>query len=207
MKTNKSTIVLLVLAALFSTTAMAKEDQGSQPIDVVSKNANNNTTGSASFNSMDSHSVVTGSDLSRAVGMATAPALTTTLTETCMGSTSAGAGFSGGSFSFGTTWRDTECVNRLNAREIRTYGDVQASKEIMCSNDTVRQAFKNVGRPCFVDGGVYTVATPVAPVAAAAPVVATDKPAGDETDSIAKRTEMMLKQADDAAASLKAKGL
>ena len=159
----------------------------------------------------DSHDVVQGTDLSRAVGMATAPALTTTLTETCMGSTSAGAGFSGGSFSFGTTWRDTECVNRLNAREIRTYGDVQAAKEIMCSNDTVREAFKKVGRPCADDGGIYTVAAPVvvatpAPVEQA-PVSGTDKKVGDEADEMAKRTQMMLDNAEESAASIRAKGL
>ncbi|PPD51461.1 MAG: hypothetical protein CTY12_07860 [Methylotenera sp.] len=159
----------------------------------------------------DSHDVVQGTDLSRAVGMATAPALTTTLTETCMGSTSAGAGFSGGSFSFGTTWRDTECVNRLNAREIRTYGDVQAAKEIMCSNDTVREAFKKVGRPCADDGGIYTVAAPapaaVVEQAPAAPVVGTDKKVGDESDEMAKRTQMMLDEAERSAASIRSKGL
>lgn len=158
----------------------------------------------------DSHAVTQGTDLSRAVGMATAPALTTTLTETCMGSTSAGAGFSGGSFSFGTTWRDTECVNRLNAREIRSYGDVQAAKEIMCSNDTVREAFKKVGRPCADDGGIYTVAnqTPVAQAApvAQAPVVGTDKKVGDDADDMAKRTQMMLDEAEKSAASMRAKG-
>lgn len=153
---------------------------------------------------------VAGSDLSSAVGIATAPALTTTLTETCMGSTSAGAGFSGGSFSFGTTWRDTECVNRLNAREIRTYGDVQAAKEIMCSNDTVREAFKRVGRPCAEDGGIYTVAAPVQPVVEApvapAPVAGTDKKVGDEADEMAKRTQMLLDEAEKSAASIRAKG-
>jgi hypothetical protein len=159
----------------------------------------------------DSHDVVQAADLSRAVGMATAPALTTTLTETCMGSTSAGAGFSGGSFSFGTTWRDTECVNRLNAREIRTYGDVQAAKEIMCSNDTVREAFKKVGRPCADDGGIYTVAAPVQPAGAATTVtepavVGTDVKVHDDQDEVAKKTQMMLDNAEQSAASMKSKG-
>lgn len=128
-----------------------------------------------------------------------------------MGSTSAGAGFSGGSFSFGTTWRDTECVNRLNAREIRTYGDVQAAKEIMCSNDTVREAFKKVGRPCADDGGIYTVAAPVQPAGAVATVaepavVGTDVKVHDEQDEVAKRTQMMLDEAEKSAASMKSKG-
>ncbi|MGZ8924621.1 MAG: hypothetical protein ACXW2E_01935 [Nitrososphaeraceae archaeon] len=107
--------------------------------------------------SVDNHgrSVVQAADLSNGVGSAVAPALSTTLTETCMGSTSIGAGFSGGSFSFGTTWRDSACVRRLDAREIRSFGDVEAAKEVMCDSDLVRAAFKRVGRPCANDGGIY----------------------------------------------------
>lgn len=103
------------------------------------------------------NSVAQGADLSKAVGNAFAPALTTTLTETCMGSTSVGGGFAGGAFSFGTTWRDSACVRRLDAREIKSFGDVQAAKEIMCDSDLVKAAFKRVGRPCYGDGGNYTV--------------------------------------------------
>jgi hypothetical protein len=164
--------------------------------------------GSAAVLDARNYSQTNGPDLSNAVGQAFAPALTTTLTETCMGSTSVGAGFSGGSFSFGTTWRDSACVRRLDAREIRTYGDIQAAKEIMCDSDQVREAFKRVGRPCAADGGVYTVAAPVAPVAEVTPApAATDANTGDESDAVAKQTERMLKNADEAAASLKAKGL
>ena len=96
-----------------------------------------------------------GSDLSRAVGMAVAPALTTTFSETCMGSTSLGAGFAGGSLSIGSTWQDIACIRRLDAREIKAMGDTQAAKELMCNSEEVRQAFKNVGRPCVIDGGSY----------------------------------------------------
>jgi hypothetical protein len=99
--------------------------------------------------------VSNGSNLSNAVGAAMAPALTTTFSETCMGSTSMGAGFAGGAVSIGSTWTDEECIRRLSAREIRTFGDVFAAKEIMCGNVEVRQAFKRVGRPCAIDGGIY----------------------------------------------------
>lgn len=99
-------------------------------------------------------------DLSKSVGNSYAPALTTTMSETCMGSTSAGAGGAGFSFSFGTTWRDTACVRRLDAREIASYGDRQMAKEIMCDSDLVREAAKRVGRPCAVDGGTYKTETP-----------------------------------------------
>jgi hypothetical protein len=68
-----------------------------------------------------------GSDLSRQVGVAVAPALTTTFSETCMGSTSMCAGFAGGSLSLGTTWEDIACIRRLDAREIKAMGDTQAA--------------------------------------------------------------------------------
>jgi hypothetical protein len=116
-----------------------------------------------------------------------------------MGSTSVGAGFSGGSFSFGTTWRDSACVRRLDAREIKTFGDIQAAKEIMCDSDLVKAAFKRVGRPCAEDGGQYTTAPEVAPVAAAAPAViapATDVKVHDDADSIAQRNQAILDKAE-----------
>lgn len=136
----------------------------------------------------DNSTHVAATDLSRAVGAAVAPALTTTLTETCMGSTSMGAGFSGASMSFGTTWRDHACVRRLDAREIKTFGDAQAAKEIMCDSDLVREAFKRVGRPCAVDGGTYVAVSQVQPTPAViapaipAPVDATDSKVRDDQD-------------------------
>lgn len=104
-----------------------------------------------------------GTDLSKSVGTAVAPSLTTTMTETCMGSTSLGAGFGGGSISFGSTWTDEDCVRRLDSREVRAMGDIQASKEILCESERVREAFKRVGRPCIIDGGNYASATPTPP--------------------------------------------
>jgi len=100
-------------------------------------------------------STAIGTDLSKSVGLAMAPALTTTFSETCMGSTSLGAGFAGGSLSLGSTWQDIACIRRLDAREIKAMGDTQAAKELMCGSEEVRQAFKNVGRPCVIDGGSY----------------------------------------------------
>ena len=102
-------------------------------------------------------STSTGMDPSRAVGMAVAPALTTTFSETCMGSTSAGAGFAGGAVSVGSTWEDEACIRRLDAREIKSLGDAEAAKELLCDSPKVREAFKRVGRPCAIDGGTYAV--------------------------------------------------
>ncbi len=101
----------------------------------------------------------TGSDLSHAVGMAVAPALTTTFSETCMGSTSAGAGFAGGAVSIGSTWEDEACIRRLDAREMKSLGDAELAREILCDSPQVRAAALRVGRPCAADGGTYS-ATP-----------------------------------------------
>lgn len=87
----------------------------------------------------------------RSVPAVSAPALTTTLTETCMGSSSMGASMVGFGFSFGTTWRDSACVRRLDAREVNSLGYKLAAKELMCESDQVREAFKRAGKPCFVD--------------------------------------------------------
>ena len=81
----------------------------------------------------------------------TAPGLTTTLTETCMGSTSAGGAMVGFGFSFGTTWRDSACVRRLDARQIQSLGYPLGAKEMMCDSASVRAALKRAGRPCYND--------------------------------------------------------
>ena len=162
-------------------------------------------------NNSQAYTVAPAADLSRAVGNSYAPALTTTLTETCMGSTSMGRGFSGGSFSFGTTWRDHACVRRLDAREIRSYGDIQAAKEIMCDSDLVRDAFKRVGRPCAEDGGSY-VAVSNAPAPApevvapeAVAPMATEVPVKDDYDSSAQDNARILKKADEARETMRTK--
>jgi hypothetical protein len=124
----------------------------------TSNSSNNTKASSSNSNGIDSHNVSTsnGSDLSKMVGYANAPALTTTFSETCMGSTSMGAGFAGGAVSLGSTWEDSACKNRLDAREARAMGDNEVAKEIFCGTETVRAAYKRVGRPCAIDGGSYT---------------------------------------------------
>lgn len=107
-----------------------------------------------------------------------APALTTTLTETCMGSTSGGVSVAGFGVTVGSTWKDEECVRRLHAREISALGEKDVAKEVLCGSPIVAEAYAAVGRPCKVGvspnqgaGGVIGVDRgPVAsPKAAAAP--------------------------------------
>lgn len=80
-----------------------------------------------------------------------APGLTTTLTETCMGSTSAGGAVVGFGFSFGTTWRDSACVRRLDSRQLMAIGYQLGAKELMCDSDKIRNALMRAGKPCFAD--------------------------------------------------------
>jgi len=80
-----------------------------------------------------------------------APALTTTMTETCMGSTSVGGAVPGFGLSFGTTWRDAACVRRLDARQLSALGYNLGAKELMCDSDAVREALARAGTPCYND--------------------------------------------------------
>lgn len=78
-----------------------------------------------------------------------APALSTTLTETCMGSTSGGVSVMGFGGTLGTTWNDTQCVRRLNAREMaQTLGDREAARALLCQDKDVAAAYAAVGQPC-----------------------------------------------------------
>lgn len=96
---------------------------------------------------------VKGTQTIKNVASIAPPSLTTTLTDTCMGSTSGGVTVAGFGISGGGTWVDQECVNRLNARELRTLGEdgLAAAKEVMCENKVVRAAYQKVGKPCVGD--------------------------------------------------------
>jgi hypothetical protein len=171
---------LLILVTMFLTLSLglAQADSTSTSTNTNSSDSNSNanaannqgqqqgqgqqqSSGSSAgnnFNQDFGHNTSTGSDLSRMVGAAIAPALTTTLTETCMGSTSAAVGWSGAGISFGTTRRDSACVRRLDSRELKSIqvpGAHFASKELMCDSSKVRAAFLRAGFPCAEDGGVY----------------------------------------------------
>jgi hypothetical protein len=100
-----------------------------------------------------------------------APALTTTLTETCMGSSSASGAGMGFGFALGSTWHDKDCVRRLNAREMaQTLGDREAARALLCEDDNVRKAYESVGEPCNVpatpkSAASYPSSTYSAPIA------------------------------------------
>lgn len=156
---------LLCLALLSTSVFAAGADTSSTASSANTQSQDSNSSAGNNFNQDFGHNTSNAVDVSRSVGAAIAPNLATTLTETCMGSTSVGAGWSGFGASFGTTWRDSSCTRRLDARQVSAFGDVATAREMMCESQTMRDAAKRVGRPCMLDnaGGVaYGIAVPVA---------------------------------------------
>lgn len=127
------------------------------------------TSGANAFLQNNISSNVQGTDMSSMVPTTIAPNLATTLTETCMGSTSAGASGAGFGFSFGTTWRDSACVRRLDARQLSAFGDISTAREMMCDSELVREAAVRAGRPCVADGGAPMGVAVIPPVTQTVP--------------------------------------
>lgn len=119
-------------------------------VDNAVSNALNSTAANEGNNqSITYNSSIPDSQSIKTVPTAIAPPLTTTLTETCMGSSSLGGSVLGFGISAGSTWRDIECMRRLNARELaNTLGDRQAARELMCGNEDVYRIYNALGRPC-----------------------------------------------------------
>ena len=105
--------------------------------------SNNSVSQSTTYTSPDSVTV-------KNVPAVIPPSLVST-SDTCMGSTSGGVAVAGFGFSVGGTWKDDECINRLNSRELRSMGEYDAAKEVMCSNKAVRAAFARLNKPCLED--------------------------------------------------------
>lgn len=142
-----NTITAITIAMLISAPAMAFGDSEA--------NASAETSSSASQGNAQSINTTNhGSDLGDAVPAVVAPSLTTTLSETCMGSTSMGVAGAGFGVSFGSTWKDDACVRRLDSRELRSFGVGLApndailfhfaAKERMCADPKIRAAFERV---------------------------------------------------------------
>lgn len=77
-----------------------------------------------------------------------APSLTTTLSDTCMGSVSAGFSAVGFGVTGGTTMVDEACVRRLDSREFRAMGMNDVALALLCQSDANRKAVESTGRSC-----------------------------------------------------------
>lgn len=76
------------------------------------------------------------------------PSLTTTLTGTCMGSTSGGisANFIGASL--GSTWTDKDCDRRFDSKRLQDLGLKEAAFNLMCMKKEVYISSKNTEYEC-----------------------------------------------------------
>ena len=72
-----------------------------------------------------------------------APSLTTTLTDTCMGSITGGASAAGWGLSGGKTYVDEECVRRLHSKFLAEAGQGGVAMQVMCGSDIVAAAAKS----------------------------------------------------------------
>jgi hypothetical protein len=77
-----------------------------------------------------------------------APGLTTTLSDTCMGSISLGVSLPGFGATGGTTLVDQACVRRLDAREFRAMGLTDVALALLCQSDANRRAVESTGHLC-----------------------------------------------------------
>jgi hypothetical protein len=81
-----------------------------------------------------------------------------------MGSTSGGISVLGFGGTLGTTWNDTQCVRRLNAREMaQTLGDRDAARALLCQDKNVAEAYAAVGQNCRERTVVATYVGPPPP--------------------------------------------
>ncbi len=137
------TKIAAIAAIMISFTAIASPDTESN------SNSNSDSYSGAeagAANGTNYQGVTTINQSSRGVKQdkwvpdAIAPGLTTTLTETCMGSTTGAFAISGLGLSGGTTWTDEACVRRLDARELGSQGAKAASLERMCEDPSNRAA-------------------------------------------------------------------
>jgi hypothetical protein len=76
-----------------------------------------------------------------------APALTTTLSDTCMGSWSAGISVPGGGATFGKTQVDEDCVARLHARQLVAMNAEPLAMEVLCSRQVILDADARMQTP------------------------------------------------------------
>ncbi len=136
------TTITAIIALMISATAFSSSTGGTSTS--TSSSGSQAEAGAANGTNYQGNTTInqtsTGVKQHKWVPDASSPGLTTTLTETCMGSSSGGFSISGLGLSGGTTWTDEACVRRLDARELGSQGAKAASLELLCSNPDNRAA-------------------------------------------------------------------
>ncbi|SAL22727.1 chemotaxis protein CheA [Caballeronia peredens] len=106
------------------------------------------TPGSSAFDTRTTVDYNQSSYSVRTTPAIAAPALTTTLSDTCMGSASFGLSVTGFGATGGTTMVDQACVRRLDAREFRAMGLTDVALALLCQSDANRRAVEATGHLC-----------------------------------------------------------
>jgi len=89
-----------------------------------------------------------GSYTVRSAPAIAAPSLTSTFSDTCMGSSSFGLSIVGFGATGGTTMVDDACVRRLDSREFRAMGLNDVALALLCQSPANRKAVEATGRSC-----------------------------------------------------------
>ena len=90
----------------------------------------------------------TGSYTVKSAPPVQAPSLTSTFSDTCMGSSSFGLSFVGFGATGGTTMVDEACVRRLDSREFRAMGLNDVALALLCQSPANRKAVESAGHVC-----------------------------------------------------------
>ncbi len=157
----KNLLKIIVLTSLltsapwtYAQTSTTTATSDSNANSTATGNANGTNTNIINFPSAPANSAhketveYKGSYTMKSVPALYAPPLVTTMTDTCMGSTSVGASFSGFGFNGGSTWTDQNCVRRLDAREFRAMGMNDVAVALLCQNPDNQRAIESTGRTC-----------------------------------------------------------
>lgn len=106
-----------------------------------------NSTNVPEVQTINTNNHVSGTQTLKNVPTVYAPNLITS-NDTCMGSSSIGAGGPGFGFSFGTSWTDANCIMLKNAREVYNMGMPDVAFARLCMDELNREAIELVGRVC-----------------------------------------------------------
>ena len=140
-------------AAISSSTSQSQSASGASSTStsspVVTTSASSGAATAGNSQTINNNQITPSTQTLRTAPQVFAPALTTTLTETCMGSTSLGVSVIGWGATGGTTWNDGECVRRLNARELNSMGFRAEACYVLRMDRDVEAAFQKTGGGCM----------------------------------------------------------
>jgi hypothetical protein len=121
-------------------------------VSVSLTNSGGGSGGSGSSAAADPNGATTvrydGSYTVRSAPPIAAPSLTSTFSDTCMGSSSFGLSFVGFGATGGTTMVDEACVRRLDSREFRAMGLNDVALALLCQSAANKKAVEATGRAC-----------------------------------------------------------